>query len=443
MNSKTKGFIYGAIAAASYGMNPLFTLPLYAAGMSVDTVLFYRYFFAVIVLGILMKMQHQSFALRKADILPLVIMGLLFSFSSLLLFMSYNYMDAGIASTILFVYPVMVAVIMGAFFKEKISAITVFSILLALAGIALLYQGDGGKPLSTIGIIFVLLSSLSYAIYIVGVNRSTLKNLSTTKLTFYAILFGLSVYIVRLNFLTDLQVIPTAWLWGDVLALAILPTAVSLVCTALAIHYIGSTPTAILGALEPVTALFFGVLLFHEKLTTRKLLCVLAALCGMVFVSGVPQSGLPEAGEATGILLALLSAVLYASDVSINKFLDQAPACERTLVQLAVAALVMIPYILLTEDVAAMALTPLGAVLLLIVGVFHTGWCYSLFFGSMAHLSAQTVVLFSYIDPIVAILLSALLLHEPLGWSGILGAVLVLGSTLISELPVRAAVETK
>ncbi len=205
MTNKTKGFIYGAIAAASYGMNPLFALPLYAAGMSVDTVLFYRYFFATIVLGILMKMQHQSFALHKADVLPLVIMGLLFSFSSLLLFMSYNYMDAGIASTILFVYPVMVAVIMGIFFKEKISAITVFSILLALSGIALLYQGDGNKPLSTLGIIFVLLSSLSYAIYIVGVNRSTLKNLPTTKLTFYAILFGLSVYIVRLNFCTELQ----------------------------------------------------------------------------------------------------------------------------------------------------------------------------------------------------------------------------------------------
>ena len=107
MNNKTKGFIYGAIAAASYGMNPLFALPLYAAGMSVDTVLFYRYFFATIVLGILMKMQHQSFVLHKADVLPLVIMGLLFSFSSLLLFMSYNYMDAGIASTILFVYPVL------------------------------------------------------------------------------------------------------------------------------------------------------------------------------------------------------------------------------------------------------------------------------------------------------------------------------------------------
>ena len=197
--------------------------------------------------------------------------------------MSYNYMDAGIASTILFVYPVMVAVIMGAFFKEKISAITVFSILLALSGIALLYQGDGNKPLSTVGIIFVLLSSLSYAIYIVGVNRSSLKTLPTTKLTFYAILFGLSVYIVRLNFCTELQIIPSPLLWADVLALAILPTAVSLICTALAIQSIGSTPTAILGALEPVTALFFGVLLFHEKLTPRLMVGILMIITAVTF----------------------------------------------------------------------------------------------------------------------------------------------------------------
>ena len=193
-------------------------------------------------------------------------------------------MDAGIASNILFVYPVMVAVIMGIFFKEKISAITVFSILLALSGIALLYQGDGNKPLSTLGIIFVLLSSLSYAIYIVGVNRSTLKNLPTTKLTFYAILFGLSVYIVRLNFCTELQIIPSAWLWADVLTLAILPTAVSLICTALAIHYIGSTSTAILGALEPVTALFFGVLLFHEKLTPRLMVGILMIITAVTLI---------------------------------------------------------------------------------------------------------------------------------------------------------------
>lgn len=223
MNNKTKGFIYGAIAAASYGCESSLHTPALCCRHECRYCFIYRYAFAVIVLGVLMKLQGQSFTLRKADILPLVIMGLLFSFSSLLLFMSYNYMDAGIASTILFVYPVMVAVIMGAFFKEKISAITVFSILLALSGIALLYQGDGNKPLSTVGIIFVLLSSLSYAIYIVGVNRSSLKTLPTTKLTFYAILFGLSVYIVRLNFCTELQIIPSPLLWADVLALAILP----------------------------------------------------------------------------------------------------------------------------------------------------------------------------------------------------------------------------
>ena len=284
INNKAKGFVCGAVAAATYGMNPLFTLPLYEEGMSVDSVLFYRYAFAVLILGILMKLQGQSFALKKNEIFPLIIGGLLFSASSLLLFMSYKHMDAGIASTILFVYPVMVAVIMGVFFKEKISAITVFSILLALSGIALLYQGDGDKPLSTLGIIFVLLSSLSYAIYIVGVNRSTLKNLPTTKLTFYAILFGLSVYIVRLNFCMELQVIPSTWLWADTLALAILPTAISLVCTALAIHYIGSTPTAILGALEPVTALFFGVMLFHEKLTPRLMVGILMIITAVTLI---------------------------------------------------------------------------------------------------------------------------------------------------------------
>ncbi|MBB4045949.1 drug/metabolite transporter (DMT)-like permease [Bacteroides reticulotermitis] len=284
MNNKTKGFTYGAIAAASYGMNPLFALPLYAAGMSVDSVLFYRYLLAVIVLAILMKIQKQSFAIQKADILPLAIMGLLFSFSSLLLFMSYNYMDAGIASTILFVYPVMVAVIMGVFFKEKISFITIFSIALALVGISFLYQGDGGKTLSTLGIILVLLSSLSYAIYIIGVNQSSLKTLPTTKMTFYAILFGLSIYIVRLRFCVDLQMPPTPLLWGSVLALAILPTAVSLICTTLSAHYIGSTPTAILGALEPVTALFFGVLVFHEKLTLRLIIGIVMIIAAVTLI---------------------------------------------------------------------------------------------------------------------------------------------------------------
>ena len=285
-NNKTKGFILGAIAAASYGMNPLFTLPLYSAGMSVDTVLFYRYSLAVIVLGIMMKFQKQSFAIKRVDVLPLCIMGLLFAFSSLFLFMSYNYMDAGIASTILFVYPVLVAIIMAVVFKEKLSPITMFSIDLAFVGISMLCKSPGGQTLSLVGITFVFLSSLSYAIYIVGVNRSSLKDMPIAKLTFYVLLFGLSVYVVRLQFCTELQVIPTPMLWINAVSLAVFPTVISLVTMTKAIHYIGSTPTAILGALEPVTALFFGVLVFGEQLTPRIILGILMVITAVTLIIG-------------------------------------------------------------------------------------------------------------------------------------------------------------
>lgn len=285
-NNKTKGFILGAIAAASYGMNPLFTLPLYSAGMSVDTVLFYRYSLAVIVLGIMMKFQKQSFAIKRVDVLPLCIMGLLFAFSSLFLFMSYNYMDAGIASTILFVYPVLVAIIMAVVFKEKVSPITMFYIALAFVGISMLCKSPGGQTLSLVGITFVFLSSLSYAIYIVGVNRSSLKDMPIAKLTFYVLLFGLSVYVVRLQFCTELQVIPTPMLWINAVSLAVFPTVISLVTMTKAIHYIGSTPTAILGALEPVTALFFGVLVFGEQLTPRIILGILMVITAVTLIIG-------------------------------------------------------------------------------------------------------------------------------------------------------------
>ena len=130
-NNRLKGFTYGAVAAASYGMNRCLHC-LVRGGNECDSVLFYRYFFAVVMLGILMKVKKQSFALKKTDILPLAVMGLLFSFSSFFLFESYNYMDAGIASTILFVYPVLVAIIMAVFFHEKVSFITMFSIALRL-----------------------------------------------------------------------------------------------------------------------------------------------------------------------------------------------------------------------------------------------------------------------------------------------------------------------
>lgn len=284
INQKLKGFTCGALAAAAYGMNPLFALPLYARGMTVDSVLFYRYFFAIVLMGLLMKVQGQSFALKKSEILPLAVMGLLFSASSFFLFISYNYMDAGIASTILFVYPVLVAIIMAVFFHEKVSFLTMFSIALAFVGISLLCKGEGGKTLNMLGVLFVFLSSLTYAIYMVGVNRSFLKDMPTAKLTFYSLVFGILIYVVRLKGGIELQMVPTLGLWVNVLSLALFPTIISLLAMTVAIHNIGSTFTAILGALEPVTALFFGVMVFGEQLTPRIVLGIVLVLLAVTLI---------------------------------------------------------------------------------------------------------------------------------------------------------------
>ena len=277
MNAKIKGYTLGAIAAATYGMNPLFALPLYSDGMDADSVLFFRYLFAIPILGTMIKARGRSFRLNRREILPLVVLGLLVAASSLTLFLSYNYMDAGIASTILFVYPIMVALIMTMVFKEKITLQTAFCILLALAGIGMLYQGGDGATLSFTGTLLVIASALSYAIYIVGINQSSLKNVATLKVTFYILLFGVSLFLIRLDF-GQAVTMPQKWyMWGNLIALAIFPTAISFLCTTSAIQYIGSTPTAILGALEPVTAVIIGVTVFGEALTPR-------ILCGILMI---------------------------------------------------------------------------------------------------------------------------------------------------------------
>lgn len=284
MNVKAKGYLLGSIAAATYGMNPLFALPLYKAGMNPDSVLFFRYLFAIPLLGIMLKARGRSFKLNRREILPLVVMGVLVSLSSLTLFLSYNYMGAGIASTILFVYPIMVAVIMAVAYKERLPLQTIVCMVLALAGIGLLYKTADGSTLSLTGTLLVLVSALSYAIYIVGVNQPILKNIATLKVTFYVLLFGLSLFIVRLYTSSELTVPDEWYLWGNLIALAVFPTAISFLCTTSAIQYIGSTPTAILGALEPVTAIIFGVSVFGEVLTLRESVGLVMIIVAVTFV---------------------------------------------------------------------------------------------------------------------------------------------------------------
>lgn len=284
MNAKAKGYILGSIAAASYGMNPLFALPLYKAGMDPDSVLFFRYLFAIPLLGIMIKARGRSFKIQRKETFPLIIMGLLVALSSLTLFLSYNYMAAGIASTLLFVYPIMVALIMAMVFKEKLALQTIVCMLLALGGIGLLYKSEDGSTLSLIGTLLVFASSLSYAIYIVGINQTSLKNVATLKVTFYVLLFGLSLFVARLLYSGVLNTPDQWYLWANLLVLAVFPTAISFLCTTGAIQYIGSTPTAILGALEPVTAIFFGIAVFGESLTVRESFGLVMIIVAVTFV---------------------------------------------------------------------------------------------------------------------------------------------------------------
>lgn len=285
MNAKLRGTLCGIMAAVFYGTNPLGALPLYADGVNACSVLFYRFSLAVVLLAVVMAVQRKSFAVTRKELALLACLGVVFSSSSLSLFFSFYFMSAGIASTILFVYPVMVAVIMAVFFKEKVTASTVLSIALALCGIALLYRGDDGTTLSTAGVTLVLISSYTYAMYIIIVNKSPLR-MSSLKLTFYVLIFA--TLTVALMSLTDpanhLQLLATPAQWGLGLMLAVLPTVMSLMLMVVAVHDIGSTPTAIMGALEPVTAVVISVLVFGEAFTARLAVGIVLILTAVTLI---------------------------------------------------------------------------------------------------------------------------------------------------------------
>ena len=187
--------------------------------------------------------------------------------------------------------------------------------------------------------------------------------------------------------------------------------------------------------MAPIFVILVSPLFFKEKLTLKKSICVAVAITGMVFVSGILQSGFNATKEMKGVILGLMAALLYAGVVVMNKHIKSVSAFDKTIVQLGTSAVVLLPYTMLTENLAEIKFTPTLIIMLCIVGIVHTGIAYTLYFGVMDKLKAQTVALFSYVDPVVAILLSAVILHENIGVWGYVGAVLVLGATLVSELP--------
>ncbi len=284
MNKKLIGTACAIGAAVCYGTNPLGALNLYAEGMNTPSVLFYRFGLAWLIIAAVMLFRRESLRVDRREFLTLSALGLLFIGSSLTLYLSFRLMPAGVASTILFTYPVMTAAIMALFFREKITLSTVSSIVLAMAGVLLLYWGDGTGALHLGGVILVLVSALTYALYIIVVDKSPLQ-MSSFKINFYVLLYcavGMALFALLSGQPLMLPPTPTAWLW--VSWLAIVPAIMALVMMVYAAKYIGSTPTAILGALEPTTAVLIGVLVFAEPFTLRLLLGILLVLASVSIV---------------------------------------------------------------------------------------------------------------------------------------------------------------
>ncbi len=297
---KHKGIICGILAAVCYGTNPFGALPLYEEGVNTSSVLFYRFSMAVLMLAIMLLIERKSFRVNGSDLKTLGSLGLLFAASSITYYQSFRFMDAGIASTILFVYPVMVAVIMATFFREKVTVSTVTAIILALMGIGLLYRGDAGASLSTTGVFLVMVSSLTYAVYIVVVNQSSIR-MSSLKLTFYVLLICMLCLLAYSFTSPDLRLMlppsPRAWFFACWLGLV--PTVLSLVLMAIAVHEVGATPTAIMGALEPLTAVAIGVMVFDESLTFRLFVGIVLILSAVLLIVLGKRSAAGHSHEET------------------------------------------------------------------------------------------------------------------------------------------------
>lgn len=284
------GTLAGIAAAICYGTNPLGALKLYAAGMQTNSVLFYRFGLAWVIITIVMLLRKESFRITRQEFRVLTGLGLLFIVSSLTLYLSFLYMAAGVASTILFTYPVMTAVIMALFFHERITLSTVLSLLLSGAGVVMLYWSDGVGTLSILGVFLVLASALSYALYIILMNKGNLQ-MSSFKINFYVLMYctlGMVVYSLLAGMPLTLPQNAVSWFYVG--WLAIVPAIFALVLMVYAAKYVGSTATAILGALEPLTAVLIGLLVFNEPFTTYLAVGIVLILAAVVIIAMVKQN---------------------------------------------------------------------------------------------------------------------------------------------------------
>lgn len=285
------GYPAGIITGITYGLNPLFAVPLMNNGASIESILFFRYLFAVILLAAFLILTKQSFKITARQAGVLLALGLLYTSSSIFLFEAYNYIASGLATTLIFLYPVLVAIIM-VFLRVVPSWPVWLSIAATFGGVIIMTQGSGDESISLIGVALSLSSALVYALFIVIINRSkAIAQISNTVLTFYSLMVGAIVFWSKIYF-SDTAItagITTTVDWLNLVGLALLPTIVSTATLAIATRNIGATKASVLGVFEPITAILIGTLMFNEPLTTNILLGIGIAIVAVTFMISVTK----------------------------------------------------------------------------------------------------------------------------------------------------------
>lgn len=280
------GLLAGFVAGVSYGTNPLFAKPLLESGVPVLVMLFFRYGISFLLLAGWMLVKKEPFRVKGRELVSLAILGLLFACSSLFLFFSYEFIPSGLATTLVYLYPVFVALIM-VFLRFYPSWQTWISIIATFGGILLLSSPSAGASIKLPGIFLAVASALSYAFYLVIVNRSKrIRDVSEHTLTLYALLTGTLLFALMRTMQGGnlLEGVDSPADWGHLLGLAVVPTMLSMLTLALSSRYIGPTKTSILGVFEPLTAILIGTILFGESLTLKMVAGILVCVAAVVFM---------------------------------------------------------------------------------------------------------------------------------------------------------------
>ena len=285
------GYPAGIITGITYGLNPLFAVPLMKNGAATESILFFRYFFAVLLLGLFLLLSRQSFKVSGKQIGVLLTLGLLYTASSVFLFEAYEYIASGLATTLVFLYPVLVAIIM-VFLRVVPSWPVWLAIAATFGGVLIMTQSDGTQTINSIGVLLSIASALVYALFIVIINRSkAISGISNTLLTFYALTVGAVVFIGKI-ISSDTAItagITTGMDWLNLVGLALLPTIVSTATLAIASRNIGATKASVLGVFEPITAIVVGTLMFGEPLTTNIIVGISIAMVAVTFMITVTK----------------------------------------------------------------------------------------------------------------------------------------------------------